>query len=185
MFFKYLANYYLLNMLSDIIPHPKLRATYLRLLGATIGKNVRIERVTFFQVQHSIRNLHCADNVHIGTGVILDLSEKITIGEFVGIGPGCTILTHQNFGEYHGNILSSIYKTKYQPVNLGKHVIIGADTTILAGANIGSCSLVGAKSLVIGDIPANVLAVGAPAKIVREHGSLLPLEGKLREARTF
>ena len=171
---KFIINYILLSVICSLLPHPKIRAIYLRLLGATIGSNVRIENVFFIQFQYSIRNLHCNDNVHIGTNTILDLSEKIFIEKYVGVGPGCTILTHQNFGEYHGNVLSTIYKTKYLPVVLSEHAIIGADTTILAGSTVGRCSLVGAKSLVNGDIPANALAFGNPARVIKDHGPLLP-----------
>lgn len=176
MVIKYLANYLLLNVVSGLIPHPRLRSVYLRFLGASIGKNVRIEKVTFIQVQNSIRHLCCADNTFIGTGVILDLSAKIDLGKFAMIAPGCLILTHQDFGEFNGNVLSTIYKTKYRPVHFGRNVIIGADTTVLAGTIIGQYSVVGAKSLVVGEVPANVLVTGNPAKVVREHGHLLPTE---------
>lgn len=176
MLLKYLANYYLLNVLSGLIPHPKLRAGYLRLLGASIGRNVRIEKVTFIQVQNSIKHLCCADNTFIGTGVILDLSAKINLEEYAEIAPGCSILTHQDFGDFNGNVLSTIYKSKYRAVHLGRNVVIGADTTVLAGSSIGPYSVVGAKSLVVGEIPAKVLAAGNPAKVVREHGTLLPPE---------
>lgn len=179
MFLNYLANYYLLNVIPGMIPHPKLRAAYLRLLGAGIGRNVRIEKVTFIQIQNSIKNLCCADNTFIGSGVILDLSAKITLEEFAIIAPGCSILTHQDFGEFNGNPLSAIYKTRYRPVHLGQGVVIGADSTVLAGASLGPYSVVGAKSLVNGDIPAKVLASGIPAKVVRDHSALLPPEKDL------
>lgn len=176
MFLKYIFNYFTLQVLSGLIPHPKIRAAYLRLLGASIGRNVRIEKVTFIQIQNSIRHLSCADNAFIGSGVILDLSEKITLGESAIIAPGCTILTHQDFGEFNGNPLSAIYKTKYRPVHLGQGVVIGADTTVLAGTSFGPYSVVGAKSLVLGDVPAKVLVSGIPAKIIKDHGALLAPE---------
>jgi len=173
---KYQINFILLNILSPLIPHPKVRAAYLRLLGANIGKNVRIEKVTFTQVQNSIKHLHCGDNTFIGTGVILDLSAPITLEKYAAIAPGCTILTHQDFGEFNGNILSTIYKTKYSGVCLNRNAVVGVDTTVLAGACIGSYSVVGAKSLVSSDVPANVLVSGIPAKVVGKHGCLLPPE---------
>ena len=163
-------------MFSKLIPHPKLRAAYLRFLGASIGKNVRIENIEFIQVQYSVKNLHCADNTFIGTGVILDLSAEIILEEYVIIGPGCSILTHQDFGKFNGNWLSHIYKTKYKAVYLEKNAVICADTTVLAGVKIGHNSVVGAKSLVVSDVPAKVLALGIPAKVVKEHGHLLPME---------
>lgn len=173
--FKYCIKYILLNILSPLIPHPKFRAHYLRILGATIGRRVRIEKVNFIQVQHEISNLICGDDVFIGSDVTLDISSKIIFDTRVMIGTGCTILTHQNFGDFNGNVLHIIYKTKYCPVHLKQNVIIGADTTILAGVTIGSYTVIGAKSLVNREIPEKVLAIGIPAKVSRYHGNLLRL----------
>jgi acetyltransferase-like isoleucine patch superfamily enzyme len=173
---KYLLNYFLLNVASPAIPHPKLRAAYLRLLGASIGKNVRIEKVTFIQVQNSISNLRCGDNTFIGSCVILDLSAPITLDEYAAIAPGCTILTHQDLGEFNGNVLCTIYKTKVSGVHLNRNAVVGVDSTVLAGASLGRYSVVGAKSLVSADVPANVLVSGNPAKVVGKHGCLLPPE---------
>ena len=135
MILKYLTNYYLLNVLSDLIPHPKLRAIYLRVLGVRIGRNVRIEKVTFIQVQNSIRNLCCAANTFIGTGVILDLLAKITLDDYAVISSGCSIFTHQDFCELNDNVLSTIYKSKYGAVPLARNAVICADTTVLAGTS--------------------------------------------------
>ena len=174
--FKYVINYFLLSVISGLIPHPKLRATYLRLLGARIGKNVRIEKVFFIQIQNSIKNLCCNNNSFIGSNVILDLSSKIILDEYAAIAPGCTILTHQDLGDFNGNILRTIYQTKYEPVHLRKNAVVGVDSTLTAGVIIGRNSVIGAKSLVNSNIPANVLASGVPAKVVGKHGCLLPPE---------
>lgn len=174
---RYCLNYFLLNILSPLIPHPKLRAYYLRIIGANIGKRVRIERITFIQVQNAIGNLYCRDDVFVGSGVTLDISAKLILDEHAIIASGCSILTHQDFGDFNGNVLSTVYKTKYLPVHLNRNVVIGADTTILAGVTIGPYSVVGAKSLVNRDLPEKVLAFGTPAKVHRDHGELLSLEG--------
>ena len=86
--------YFLLNILCQLVPHPKIRRGYLRMIGAKIGRNVRIENVRFIQIQKSITNLHCEDDVFIGSGVILNLSERLFIGRSSVIAPDCTILTH-------------------------------------------------------------------------------------------
>lgn len=166
----YCLKYLLLNVISQLIPHPKMRAYYFRILGAKIGKRVRIERIYFVQVQSKISNLICGDDVFIGTGVTLDISSKIFLEEHAIIATGCSILTHQDFGDFNGNIMSSIYETKYCDVHLFQNVVVGADSTILAGVSIGPCSVIGAKSLVNCDIPEKVLAFGIPAKVYRNHG---------------
>ena len=166
---RYCINYLLLNVVACAIPHPKLRARYLSLLGASIGKNVRIENVTFIQIQYSLRNLHCGNNVFIGSRVILDLSEKIILDDFSIISPGSSVFTHQNIGDFNDNIVSGIYKSKYRPVHLKKYAVVCCDSTILAGSIIGCRSVVGAKSLINGEVPDDVLFAGVPAKLIRHH----------------
>lgn len=53
-------------------------------------------------------------------------------------------------------------------VIIGDHVWIAPSTTIMKGANIGSNTIVGSHTLVTKSIPSNVLAVGMPAKVVKE-----------------
>jgi galactoside O-acetyltransferase len=56
------------------------------------------------------------------------------------------------------------------PVHIGKNVWIGAGAIILPGVTIGDNSVIGAGSVVTKDIPANVVAVGNPCRVLREIG---------------
>jgi acetyltransferase-like isoleucine patch superfamily enzyme len=58
--------------------------------------------------------------------------------------------------------------TKARPVMLNKGCWIGANCVILPGVTIGANAVVGAGSIVTTDIPARTLAVGNPAKVMRE-----------------
>ena len=58
-----------------------------------------------------------------------------------------------------------------KPVHIGRNVWIGAGATILPGVTIGENSVVGAASVVTKDVPANVVVVGSPAKIVKQLGA--------------
>jgi acetyltransferase-like isoleucine patch superfamily enzyme len=53
------------------------------------------------------------------------------------------------------------------PVRIGADAWLGAKVTVLRGARVGARTVVGANSVVRGDLPANVVAVGAPARVVR------------------
>ena len=152
-------------MLCPLIPHPKLRAKYLKALGAMMGCNVRIENVKFIQIQYPLKNLKCCDNVFIGSSVILDLSSEIFIGKNSVISPGCSLITHQDAGEFIGNRISAIYPKKYLPIVIKDNVWIGCDSTILPGTTIETMAVIGAKSLVSGTIPGMVMAAGIPAKV--------------------
>ncbi len=124
---KYILKYFLLNLIQLWLPHPKFRAIYLRRLGAQIGKNVRVERVKFIQIQHSISNLILKDYAFIGTDVIIDLSDKTIIGERSIVAPRCTLLTHQDFGYFNGNGISKIIPKKFAPLIMEEDVVISAD----------------------------------------------------------
>ncbi|WP_082378906.1 acyltransferase [Marinagarivorans algicola] len=54
-------------------------------------------------------------------------------------------------------------------VSIGKGCWIGANVIVLQGVSIGNHSVIGANSVVTKNIPANVVAAGAPIKIVRTH----------------
>ena len=96
--------------------------------------------------------------------VILDTS-PVYIGENVFIAPGVCIACagHAIFPEQRANgILTS------KPIHIGDEVWIGANVTICGGITIGKGSIIGAGSVVNKDIPAGVIAVGNPCKVLRE-----------------
>jgi acetyltransferase-like isoleucine patch superfamily enzyme len=163
-----MLKYVLLNVLGPALPHPKLRATFLRLLGATIGAGVRIEQVRFIQIQEPISNLQCGDGVFIGSGVTLDLSAPLVLDDRVIIGPNCSLLTHQDFGSFNASGLSKLYPKKYAAVHIGHDVAIGCGSTVLAGTIIKPLAMIGAMSLVHGTIEGSALYVGLPARLVKQ-----------------
>ena len=55
-----------------------------------------------------------------------------------------------------------------KPIAVGNNVWIGAGTTVLAGVTIGDNSVIGAGSVVSRSIPANVVAVGVPCRVMRK-----------------
>jgi len=165
---KYSIKYFCLNIVCFFIPHPRLRAVWLRMLGAEIGKNVRIENVSFIQIQWPLNHLQCGNNVFIGSKVLIDLSAKIVIEENALVSPGCSLITHQDPGEFFDSPLCKIYPRKYESIYIHDNVWVGCDTTVLPGASIGSFSVIGAKSLVRGEIQQGVLACGSPAQVKKK-----------------
>ena len=66
---------------------------------------------------------------------------------------------------------SRIKRTDYEaalPITLGRNVWLGGGVIVCPGVTIGDNSVVGAGSVVTRDIPANVVAVGNPARVIRE-----------------
>ena len=116
--------------------------------NCVIGKNIHFQGMAMI-------NMNCT---------FLD-SNIITIGHCALIGPGCHLIctNHAIDGEER---LKGIFHDK--PINIGSNVWIGANVTVLPGVTIGDNSIIGAGSVVTKDIPAHVIAVGNPCKVLRE-----------------
>ena len=95
---------------------------------------------------------------------ILNLSDRIRIGEHVGIGGEVNIWTH-------GGYLSILqgFPAQYGPVTIGNCVWLPARTVVLPNVTVGSNVVIGTNSLLNKDIPDGCLAAGIPAKIIREN----------------
>lgn len=146
---------------------PHLRAALLRLLGAQIGRNVRIYEIKLINPVNGFRNLKVQDNVHVGPGTIIDLTGTVIIGERSTISPRVIILTHSDAGEDHESAICKIYPRRVAQVVIGSSAWIGAGTIVQAGVEIGDRAVIGAGSVVAKDVPSDSLACGVPAQVKR------------------
>ena len=94
------------------------------------------------------------------SGVIIGAILEIRIGNNVLCGANAIITDN----DWHSDRSASLPK----PVIIEDNVWIGVNTTILKGVTIGENSIIGAHSLVLKDIPANVIAGGNPCKVLRK-----------------
>lgn len=142
----------LINMMDWAILEPfaprKLRPMFVRALGAKVGKNVFIGEYVTFDVSHS-NLITIEDGVHIAGGAHLlchkkDLS-KYKVGDVYGQQP-----------------------YKYGEIHLCRNCAIGTKSLVMSGVTVGEGAIVGAFSLVTKDVPAWTLAVGSPAKVIKE-----------------
>ena len=99
----------------------------------------------------------------------LDLGYKTDIGAFSYINAkyGVVIEDNVQIGSHCSIYSVSTIDDKTGKVHLKENCKVGSHSTILPGVTIGKNSVVGAHSLVISDIPDNVIAFGVPAKVVR------------------
>lgn len=108
---------------------------------------------------------HLGKNVYANFNLTLVDDTHIYIGDYVMIGPNVTIATAGH------PIDPSLRKKVAQfniPVNIAANVWIGANSVVLPGVSIGENTVIGAGSVVTKDIPANVVAVGNPCRVLRE-----------------
>jgi len=95
--------------------------------------------------------------------VALDVA-PITIGDDVQIGPNVQLLTPTHPVE------PGPRRDKWEsaaPITIGDNVWLGGGAIVLAGVTIGANTVVGAGAVVTRDLPADVVAVGNPARVVR------------------
>ena len=111
----------------------------------------------------------CGKNIKIGKNVFINACCRfqdqggIEIGDGSLIGHNTTIATlnHDFNPAKRQNLTPS-------PVKIGKNVWIGSDCTILPGVTIGDGAIIGAGSVVTKSVPKNTIAVGNPARVIKE-----------------
>jgi maltose O-acetyltransferase len=110
-------------------------------------------------------------NVTLGTGVFVNFGcqladvARITIGDGVQIGPNVQLLTPIHPLEPRRR--RDRWETA-APIVIGDNVWIGGGAIVCPGVTIGTDTVVGAGAVVTRDLPSGVLAVGNPARVVRE-----------------
>lgn len=110
-------------------------------------------------------NCFIGDDTFINHNAYLMDGAPIKIGAHCFIGPNCGMYTatHPLLHEERNQGFE-----KALPITLEDNIWVGADVTILPGVTIGTGAVIGAKSVVTKDIPANVIAVGNPCRVIRE-----------------
>jgi maltose O-acetyltransferase len=117
-------------------------------------------------------------SISIGAGTMINNNsalcalEQIEIGENCRIGSGVEIVD----SDFHEMSPATRNRSNgiIKPVSIGNNVWIGNRAMILKGARIGDNSVIGAMSLVTGEIPANCVAAGVPARVISELQSQSP-----------
>lgn len=138
------------------------REGVIRRLFHKTGKIFTIEQPFFCDYGYNIEigedffmNMNC---------VILD-GAKVTFGDHVFIAPNCGFYTagHPLDAGQRNQGLEYAY-----PIVIGNNVWIGAQVCVMPGVTIGDNTVIGGGSVVTKDIPANVIAVGNPCRVVRQ-----------------
>ncbi len=131
------------------------------LLGAA-GKNMWIEPPFYCDYGS---NIFIADAVYLNFGCVILDCNTIHIGKNVNFGPSVHVYAacHPTDARLR---LAGLELTA--PVTIGDNVWVGGEAIICPGVTVGENTTIGAGSIVVEDIPANVVAVGNPCRVIRQ-----------------
>ncbi len=143
--------------------------------GFSAGRGLWLEAVKDYSVAGQLfyPELIIGKRVSVGEYVHIGCNHRIVIGDDVLMGSKIYITDH-NHGIYRGDNADSPAippadrrLTEGERVEIGARCWIGEFVTILPGVTIGEGCIIGSHSTVTHDIPANSIAVGSPARVVK------------------
>jgi lipopolysaccharide O-acetyltransferase len=172
------------SMTARRIGAPEFRAgRHPRLIGLghmRIGRNFRagdqlwLEAAIFYRDQRFTPELVLGDDISLSDSVHIACLNRITIGSGLLAGSRVLISDHSH-GNYRGadqsdpaTLPAERLLTSTGEVHIGRNVWLGDGVVVLAGSNIGDGAIIGANSVVAGTIPADTIAAGAPARVLRQ-----------------
>lgn len=141
----------------------KEKQTLLKQLFAEIGESCYIEAP--FHANWGGKHVHLGSHVYVNYNLTLVDDTHIYIGDHVMIAPNVVIATGTH------PIHPELRRKEAQfnlPVHIQDNVWLGAGCLVMPGVTIGENSVIGAGSVVTKDIPANVVAVGNPCRVLRD-----------------
>ena len=141
------------------------RETLLRELFAEIGEGCYIEPP--LHANWGGRHVHFGRNIYANFNLTLVDDTHIYVGDNTMFGPNVVVATAGH------PLLPELREQGYQynaPVHIGRNCWIGAGAILLPGVTVGDNAVIGAGSIVTKDVPASVLAVGNPCRVLREIG---------------
>lgn len=141
------------------------RQAMMREMFAEIGENCYIEPP--FHSNWGGKHCHFGNNVYANFNLTCVDDTHIYVGDNTMFGPNVVLATAGH------PVLPELREKAYQynaPIRIGRNCWLGAGVIVLPGVTIGDNSVIGAGSVVTKDIPADVVAVGNPCKILRPIG---------------
>jgi len=139
------------------------REALLKEMFAEIGEGCYIEPP--LRANWGGKHVHFGKNIYANFNLTLVDDTHIYVGDYTMIGPNVTVASAGH------PIDPELRKQAYQynaSVRIGNNCWLGAGVIIVPGVTIGDNTVIGAGSVVTKDIPANVVAVGNPCRVLRE-----------------
>lgn len=134
----------------------------LQLKGGTVrlGERVQLRRGTLCNVEGV---LSVGADTIVSWGTVVHCREAVTLGERVLVGEYGTFADSSHF--FTAPAETAWHNVRSAPVDVGNGCWLGAKVTVVRGARVGAHCIVGANTIVTGDVPAGSLASGVPAVV--------------------
>ena len=136
-----------------------------------LGSDIRISgKITIRGASRAHPLLRVGSGVFIGHGCSFNMVEGITIGDFASLGAMTFVADNEGHANYNpGRPIWEVPAAPRDiaPVVIEDNVQIGRECMILKGVRIGARSIIGARSVVRGDVPPDSVVMGNPARVVK------------------
>ena len=180
---------------SDSRVRSRTRRLVLRALGYFPFERIEhaVGRIRMARLRQRLAS--CGEQTFISDGLLVERPELTHLGEYVSIGPNISIMGAGGVYIRDGAMLATgtlILTTQHDPtaetmrktgvhgrIEIGEFSWIGAGAILLPGISIGEHAVVGAGAVVTKDIPPYALAVGIPARVLRDRRE--PIDKKTGE----
>jgi lipopolysaccharide O-acetyltransferase len=111
------------------------------------------------------------DGVNIAGGCVISAVSHVRLGRKVLLARNVYISDHIHAYEDSSSAVLDQGVSRIEPVDIGDGAWLGQNVVVCPGVRIGAGAVVGANAVVVDDVPAHSLAVGVPAKVVREFAA--------------
>jgi lipopolysaccharide O-acetyltransferase len=139
-----------------------------------VGKNCRFGRYSTIELFSSNSKLTVGDGFRSNSYLHIGVQSSVVIGKNVLVASGVYISDHSHgaYGKFEPSdpLIAPVHRPLYvAPIVIGDNVWLGERVVILPGVRIGDGVVVGAGAVVTKDVPDYCIAVGVPAKIIKQY----------------
>jgi acetyltransferase-like isoleucine patch superfamily enzyme len=135
---------------------------------AQIGPSVLIEPGCWFALYPERAQLEIGEGTFVNLGCMLAATERITVGKHCMFANYCFVADADHRFEDPDLPVTWQGMASRGPVTIGDNCWLGTNCVVTGGVTIGERTVVGANSVVTHDLPSGVIAVGAPAKVIKK-----------------
>jgi acetyltransferase-like isoleucine patch superfamily enzyme len=133
----------------------------------TIGEHSLLEPQCWITISEGAR-VRIGSGTFLNIGTMIAASDEVTVGDHVMFANGCFVGDADHRFDNPDMPLTWQGFTSKGPVKIGSNVWFGVNCVVTSGVTIGDRCVIGSNSVVTRDLPAGVVAAGAPAQIIKE-----------------